>query len=90
MWAGDWLTTFEYATRVCLLKTGDNVEQGSLAASRRTDQKRDLAVVERHVNAGERYGFTLFRTNVSLPELLAFYNWVPDSSCAHTNFLLWR
>src|ERR1700738_4909666 len=70
-----------------LLKSGDDVQQRGLSASGWTNQKRDLTLIERNVNTIERTRHLSGRAAIVLGDVMPFYNWFPDSSCAQASFL---
>ena len=81
-------SALEDGALVGFFESRDDVQKRGFATAGRTDQKGDVALSKGNVDAGKGDRRTTVAPDIGLPDLLALYNWVPDSSCAHTSFLL--
>ena len=84
---GDRNAVFGDRPGCCLLEARDDVEERGLAAAGRADQQRDLAFIELHVDTIERSRLPAIGATILLGDVMSFYNWFPDSSCAQASFL---
>ena len=59
------------AVRIEVVHAVEHAQQGRLAAARRTDERRHLVFVERHVDVFERPGFAVVEVEIAHRDLLA-------------------